>query len=41
VIAESLAAGNQDAVRTAMRRVLDRTHSPKTREQAQKVLNAL
>ncbi len=41
VIAESLAAGNQETVRSAMRRVLDRTQSPKARDQAQKVLNAL
>jgi HEAT repeat protein len=38
VIAENLPAENQEAVRAAMRQVLDRTQSQKAREQAQKVL---
>jgi hypothetical protein len=41
VIAEGLLAENQEAVRVAMRQVLDRAQSQKTREQAQKVLNSL
>ncbi len=41
VIAESLPAEKQEAVRAAMRQVLDRAQSPKTREQAQKVLKSL
>lgn len=41
VIAESLPAENQEAVRAAMRQVLDRTQSQKARDQAQEVLKSL
>lgn len=39
-IAGSLPAGHQDEIRSAMRKVLERTKSPQTREQAQKILDA-
>ncbi len=38
LIAEGLPAGNQDAIRAALRQVLDRTRTPKPRAQAEKVL---
>ncbi len=39
-IAGNLPAGHQTEIRSAMVKVLDRSKSPQTREQAQKVLNA-
>jgi HEAT repeat protein len=40
-IAENLPAGHQDEIRSALRKVLERAKSQKTREQAQKVLDSL
>ena len=40
-IAGNLPAGHQTEIRSAMRKVLERTKSPQTRDQAQKVLHSL
>lgn len=40
-IAANLPAGHQNEIRSAMQKVLERTKSPQTREQAQKVLDKL
>ncbi len=40
-IAGNLPAGHQNEIRSAMQKVLDRTKSPQTREQAQKALDKL